>query len=157
MADSTNILIVRAALVSDTANVHAQVALREAIPDRARVRVQNARAAAGNATNLVDAAIVQGDYINAALPGASDARGESASFTRYWLMGREKLTLARTRSASAMEAADRVLACTATQCTAVGTAELQGYVEQAAGASREAESLVRLAMLYVSRAMSYVR
>ncbi len=157
MADSTSLLVFRAALVSDTANVHARVALRESTPERTRARVENAQVAANNAARLVDAAIVQGDYINEVLPRASGSSTQSASFTRYWLMGREKLVLARTRSASAATAATQALECTATDCAMTRTQELQGYVEQAAGASREAESLVRLAMIYVERAMGYVR
>lgn len=157
IADSTSLLVSRAALVNDTANVHARVALRESTPERTRARVENAQAAANNATRLVDAAIVQGDYLNETLPRTSGSPTQSASFTRYWLMGREKLTIARARSASAATAAAQALECTATECAMTRTQELQGYVEQAAGASREAESLVRLAMVYVDLAMGYVR
>ena len=157
MADSTRILISTAAYVSDTANVHAHVALAESQAERARSRVRDARTAADNAIRLVDAAILQGDYISEALPDASGARAQSANFTRYWLMGREKLTLARARSTSAAEAAGRILECTAPDCATTRTRELQGYAEQAAGASREAEVLVRIAMVYVDMAMSYVR
>lgn len=157
LGDSTSTLIASAARVSDSANVHARVALGESSPDGVRVRVENARAAARSASRLVDAAIAQGDYISEALPGASGAKGESASYVKYWTIGREKLQLALTKASSAAEAADRALACTAAACTASTTQELQSYVEQAAGASREAESLVRIAMVYVGMAMNYVR
>jgi hypothetical protein len=157
LGDSTSILIAAAARVSDSANVHARIALGEAAPDRVRLRVQNARESASSASRLVEAAIAQGDYIKEALPGMSGAKGESASYARYWAIGREKLELARTKASSAADAADRALACTAAACTASTTQELQGYVEQAAGASREAESLVRIAMVYVGMAMNYVR
>ena len=157
MGDSTSILIASAARVSDSANVHARVALGESSAERVRFRVENARSAARTAGQLVEAAIAQGDYISVALPGASSAKTESASYTKYWTMGREKLELARTKVSSAADAADRALACTAAACTASTTQELQSYVEQAAGASREAESLVRIAMVYVGMAMNYVR
>ena len=157
MGDSTSILIASAARVSDSANVHARIALGEPTPERIRYRVENARAAASTASRLVEAAIAQGDFINESLPRTSGAKSESASYTKYWTMGREKLELARTKAASAADAADRAIACTAAACTASTTQELQGYVEQAAGASREAESLVRIAMVYVSMAMNYVR
>lgn len=157
MADSTSMLVVRAALVNDTANVHARVALAESTPERARARVEHARTAAASAAHLVDAAIAQGDYISEMLPRASESPTQSARFTRYWAMGRERLALARSRSASAETAAAQALACSATDCATSRTRELQGFVEQAAGASREAESLVRIAMLYVDRAMGYVR
>jgi hypothetical protein len=157
LGDSTTVLIATAAKVSDSANVHARVALGESVPDRVRSRVEEARAAARGASRLVDAAIAQGDYISEALPGASGAKGESASYSKYWAMGRDKLQLARTKASSAADAADRALACTAAACTASTTQEMQGYVEQAAGASREAESLVRIAMVYVGMAMNYVR
>ena len=157
MADSTSLLVTRAALVNDTANVHARVALTESTPERTRTRVENARTAAANATRLVDAAIVQGDYISETLPRTSGSPAQSANFARYWRMGREKLALARARSASAATAAQQALDCTATDCARSRTRELQGYVEQAAGASREAESLIRIAMVHVDRAMGYVR
>jgi hypothetical protein len=157
LADSTNLLIASAARVSDSANIHARIALGESSPERVRVRVDSARTAAANASRYVEGAIAQGDYIREALPGASGAKGESASYAKYWAMGREKLELARTKASSAADAADRMLACTAAACTASTTQELQGYVEQAAGASREAESLVRIAMVYVGMAMNYVR
>jgi hypothetical protein len=157
LGDSTNLLIASAARVSDSANVHARVALGESSAERVRVRVEDARTAARSAFQLMDAAIAQGDFISEALPGVSGAKGESVSYTKYWTMGREKLQLARTKASSAAEAADRALACTAPACTASTTQELQSYVEQAAGASREAESLVRIAMVYVGMAMNYVR
>ncbi len=157
LGDSTSILIASAARVSDSANVHARVALGEPTPERIRYRVENARAAASEASRLVAAAIAQGDYINESLPRTSGARSESASFTKYWTMGREKLELARSKATSAADAADRAIACTAAACTASTTQEMQGYIEQAAGASREAESLVRIAMVYVGMAMNYVR
>ena len=157
LGDSTSILIASAARVSDSANVHARVALGESSPERIRFRVENARTAANSASDLVAAAIAQGDYIRESLPATSGAKTESASYARYWTMGREKLELARTKAVSAADAADRALACTAPACTASTTQELQGYVEQAAGASREAESLVRIAMVYVGMAMNYVR
>jgi len=157
LGDSTNLLIASAAQVSDSANIHARIALGESAPERVRVRVESARTAAATASRLVEAAIAQGDYIRETLPGVSGAKGESASYAKYWVMGREKLELARTKAASAADAADRMLACTAPACTASTTQEMQGYVEQAAGASREAESLVRIAMVYVGMAMSYVR
>ncbi len=157
LGDSTNLLIANAAQVSDSANIHARIALGESSPERVRTRVESARTAAANASRLVEAAIAQGDYIRETLPGASGAKGESASYAKYWVMGREKLELARAKASSAAEAADRMLACTAAACTASTTQEMQGFVEQAAGASREAESLVRIAMVYVGMAMSYVR
>jgi hypothetical protein len=87
----------------------------------------------------------------------SGAKAESASYTRYWKIGREKLDLARTKATSAVGAADLALACTATTCASARTQEMQTHIEQAAGASREAESLVRIALIYVGMAMSYVR
>lgn len=157
LGDSTNLLIANAAQVSDSANIHARIALGESSSERIRTRVESARTASATASRLVEAAIAQGDYIRETLPGASGGKGESASYAKYWVMGREKLELARTKASSAADAADRMLACTAAACTASTTQEMQGFIEQAAGASREAESLVRIAMVYVGMAMSYVR
>ena len=157
LGDSTSLLIASAARISDSANVQARVALGESSPTLVRYRVEAARDAARSAGAMVEAAMAQGDYINESLPRTSGAKTESASYTKYWAMGREKLQLARTKASSAAEAADRALACTAPTCTASTTQEMQGYVEQTAGASREAESLVRIAMVYVSMALNYVR
>jgi hypothetical protein len=134
------------------------VALVETAPERARQGVQGARAAAQTASGFMTVAIAQGDYIDQTLPGASvGATASNLSYSRYWRIGREKLDLARSRTTSALQAADLALACPDPDCTKARTGELQDYIQQAAGAAREAESLVRIAMVYVGMAMNYVR
>ena len=158
VADSTRSLVNRAAIASDSANARARVALVETSPDRARQGVQGARAAAQSASGFMTVAIAQGDYLDRTLPDATlGAKGSSASYSRYWKVGREKLDLARSRAGSALEAADLALACADTECAKARAGELQDYIEQAAGAAREAESLVRIAMVYVGIATNYVR
>lgn len=157
LADSTSTLVARAASVSDSANMHAKVALATTSADRARAGLESARNAARAASLLVESAIAQGEYISNALPAASGAAGESAGYTRYWKMGREKLDLAYDRATSAAERADLALACASADCMTTITQELQSSLEQVAGASREAESLVRIAMVYVGMAMSFAR
>jgi hypothetical protein len=158
VADSTSSLVNRAAITSDSANARARVALVETAPDRARQGVQGARAAAQNANGFMTVAIAQGDFLDQTLPDASvGAAGSSVSYSRYWKIGREKLDIALSRTTSALQAADLALACVDPECTKVRTGELRDYIEQAAGAAREAESLVRIAMVYVGIAMNYVR
>jgi hypothetical protein len=157
LADSTTHLVAYAAEASDTANIHARIALRERSPDRARERVSNARLAARNATLHVDAAITQGESIRASVSSVETRSEESTNYTRYWGLGREKLILARERSLQAVAAADSALACEMTECTTSQTTALQNHIEQAAGHTREAESLVRIAMVYVAMAMNYIR
>lgn len=157
VADSTITLVAFAAVQSDTANVQARVALREPSPERVRYRVENARIAAATATRYVEAAIAQGDYIREVLPNAPGALDESASYTKYWDLGRAKLDLARSKTVSAMSAADTALTCSASGCAATSADHMQNYIEEAAGAAREAESLVRIANIYVAQAVNYVR
>src|SRR5688572_12732614 len=141
VADSTIALVGFAAIQSDTANVQARVALREPTPERARYRLENARMAAATAARFVEAAIAQGDYIREVLPITPGAKDESANYTKYWELGRAKLDLARARSASAMGAADTALTCSAAGCAAIRADQMQDYIEEAAGAAREAERI----------------
>jgi hypothetical protein len=143
--------------VSDSANLHAKVVLATSSADGVRAGLESAQSAALTASRLVESAIAQGDYISGALPGVSGAPGESASYTRYWKMGREKLDLAHDRAVIAAERAGLALACTSADCISTITQEVQSSLEQVAGASREAESLVRIAMVYVGMAMSFAR
>lgn len=157
VADSTITLVGFAAIQSDTANVQARVALREPTPERVLYRVENARNAAAAAARFVEAAIAQGDYIREVLPITPGAKDESANYSRYWQLGRAKLDLARAKSASAVGAADSALTCSVAGCAATRADQMQHYIEEAAGAAREAESIVRIANVYVAMAVNYVR
>jgi hypothetical protein len=157
VADSTITLVGFAAIQSDTANVQARVALRESSPERVRYRVENARNAAAVAARFVEAAIAQGDYLREVLPITPGAKEESANYTKYWELGRAKLDLARSKSASAIGAADTALTCSASGCAATRADQMQSYIEEAAGAARDAERIVRIANIYVAMAVNYVR
>jgi hypothetical protein len=157
VADSTITLVAVAAVQSDSANVQARVALREPTPARVRYRIEHARLSAVAATRFVEAAIAQGDYIGEILPLTPGAGAETASYTKYWTLSRAKLDLARAKTSSAVNAADSALACSATGCAATRADQMQGYIEEAAGAAREAETLVRIANIYVAQAVKYVR
>jgi len=157
LADSTRHLVAYAAEASDTANIHARIALRERSPDRARERVATARSAARIAATHVDSAISQGETIRASVASGGSHEEESTNYNRYWGLGREKLDLARGRAVQAVAAADSALACELTECATSQTEALQNHIEQAAGHAREAESLVRIAMVYVALAMNYIR
>ena len=157
VADSTSTLVAVAAVQSDSANVQARVALREPTPARVLYRIEHARLSAMSATRLVEAAIAQGDYIREVLPITAKDGSETASYTKYWALSRAKLDLARNKTASAVSAADTALACSATGCAARRADQMQGYIEEAAGAAREAETLIRIANIYVAQAVNYVR
>jgi hypothetical protein len=157
VADSTISLVAAAAVQNDTANVQARVALREPTPARVLYRVENARLAAAAASRSVEAAIAQGDYIREVLPNTPGAEDESQNYTKYWTLGRAKLDLARSRSASAVSAADTALTCSVEGCAASRADQMQDYIEEAAGAAREAESILRIANVYVAMAVNYVR
>ncbi len=157
VADSTIALVAYAVGASDTANVHARVALREPTPERTRHRVESAQTAATTASLYVEAAMAQGDYIREVLPNTPGAREESVSYSKYWDLGRAKLDFARTKSNSAIDAAKQALTCEGSGCASTRADEMQLYIEQAAGAAREAESLVRIANVYVAMAVNYTR
>lgn len=147
MADSTTRLVSVAALAADTAMLKIRVAASTTSLVDARALVLNARSATASASANVDAAIRQGDWLRDEVAGDVVTRG--GQYARYWRLGRAKLDAARQLSASAVAVADSALSCTETGCAAQRTRLMQAHVEAAAGAAREAEGVVRIAMVHV--------
>lgn len=145
VADSTATLVSIAAHETDTAMVRARVATIARSLGDAHKLVQGARSAVATAGSHVAVAIRQGDWLRNVVAG--EQRGED--FAKYWSIGRVKLDEARAISAIAVAVADSALACTETECAAERARRMQQHVEAAAGAAREAESVVRVALVHV--------
>ena len=150
VADSTTHLVSVAALATDTAMVRIRVATTSRTLPDARALVLNARRATATAGAHAAAAIRQGDWIRNILVEDPNARG--AEYARYWQVGREKLETATELSGQAMAVADSALSCTEQECATSRARQMQSQLEAAAGAAREAESVVRVAMVHVRQA-----
>jgi hypothetical protein len=145
VADSTATLVSIAAHESDTAMVRTRVATIARSLDDAQKLVQGARSAVVTAGSSAAVAIRQGDWLRNVVAG--EQRGEE--FAKYWSIGRVKLDEARAISEIAVAVADSALACTQAECAAQHARQMQQHVVAAAGAAREAESMVRVALVHV--------
>jgi hypothetical protein len=149
LADSTSQLVTLAAIVSDSAIVQASYATIDGPAERVRGFVTVARDAAQRAARSLDDAIEKGDRLGATAEPPGSAGAGTRRYSHYWHLGRAKLDAARVESARAASAADSALACTLPSCTTASAQALRTHSQLAAGAVREAESLVRIALLYV--------
>lgn len=150
VADSTTWLVFYAIQASDTAMLRSQYALTEKSLEKARALVNDARISAENAEQSVRGAIATGDRIRASVtpqPGQPPSR--KSNYNHYWALSRAKLDTARLKSLAAQAIADSALVCTATSCTAVKARDLRSLLMAASGAAREAESLIRIAVVYL--------
>jgi hypothetical protein len=146
--DSTRRLAAYVALAADTASVQARMAAQAHSLDDERAVLTQARAAAQNATLQASAALLKGDWLESMvkMDGSSDDVAGGLGYSHYWQIGRAKLDVARAKSNEAVSAADAALACSARSCSAAHVLHLQSSVDAAAGAAREAESVVRVAI-----------
>jgi hypothetical protein len=149
-ADTTRVLATEAAESSDTADAQARIAATARSLDDALRYMTSARLSAQNANRQASSALVKGDWVQHMLAGAGED-AEQPQYDHYWQMGRAKLDVVRLRSGNAVTAADSALACTVTTCTATRALRMQTEIEAAAGAAREAESLIRIALVHVPR------
>jgi hypothetical protein len=150
VADSTTWLVFYAIQASDTAMLRSQYALTEKSLEKARALVNDARISAEHAEQRVRGAIATGDRIRASVtpqPGQPPSR--KSNYNHYWELSRAKLDTARLKSLAAQAIADSALVCTATSCTAVKARDLRSLLMAASGAAREAESLIRIAVVYL--------
>jgi hypothetical protein len=145
VADSTVRLVSIAATETDSAMVKTRVASISRTLGDARSLVMGARSAVATAGSHVVTAMRQGDWLRGVV--ADEERGQE--YAKYWSIGRVKLDEARARSQLAVAVADSVLACTEARCATEGVRRMQEQVEAAAGAAREAESVVRVALVHV--------
>ena len=145
VADSTVRLVSIAPTETDSAMVKTRVATIARTLGDARDLVLGARSAVATAGGHVSTAMRQGDWLRNVV--ADEDKGQE--YAKYWSIGRVKLDEARARSEIAVAVADSVLACTQAECAAQGARRMQEHVEAAAGAAREAESVVRVALVHV--------
>lgn len=143
VADSTATLVSIAAHETDSAMVKARVATVARSLGDTRELVLGARSSVATAGSHVATALRQGDWLRN-VTAEAERGGE---YARYWSIGRLKLDEARALTVSAVAAADSALACTEHECASQRTRLMQQHVEAAAGLAREAESVVRVAMV----------
>jgi hypothetical protein len=150
VADSTTWLVFYAIQASDTAMLRSQYALTEKSLDKARALVNDARISAENAEQSVRGAIATGDRVRAAVtPQPGQRASRRSNYNHYWELSRAKLDTARLKSLAAQAIADSALVCKATSCTAVRARDLRSLLMAASGAAREAQSLIRIAVVYL--------
>lgn len=147
MVDEAKVNLNAAATASDQALTEARLAGIERSLDRARTQMSSARTSAQTASQSISAAVESGDRIRDVV-GAT-ATKEGRGYAHYWALGRAKLDTARAYSSRAIIVADSGLVCTAAACASRRAAELQTHLQALSGATRDAESLLRVALLYV--------
>lgn len=150
VADSTTWLVFYAIQASDTAMLRSQYALTEKSLAKARALVNDARVSAESAEVNMRGAIERGERIRAAVtPQPGQPASRKTNYNHYWELSRAKLDTARLKSLAAQRIADSALVCTATSCTAVRARDLRTLLMAASGAAREAQSLIRIAVIYL--------
>jgi len=149
MADSTERLVRSAAQTSDSAVVWAGLTTTDTVLSDLRARLLTTRNAVELASTRLAQAAQQGEKVRLAIIEQTRGSRQADDYEHYWLLGRDKLTLARAYSAEAVASADSALGCTQAACAASRTRLLHTQVNAASGATREAESLVRVAMRFV--------
>lgn len=155
LADSATRILAFTSSASDSARVQARVAaLTSNSLDVTRDYVTRARTSALRAGNGAERVITTGDilgvrfaYAKTALHGDKQFDVRGPGYDHYWQLGRAKLELARTQTSQAVVVADSALACSAATCASSRAKQMATYIDAAAGATREAEGLVRIALL----------
>lgn len=149
LADSTEHLVTFAAIASDSAVIIVTLTPADSALDLVRARVRSARAGAEGASTRLAEAVIQGDRLRHDVVAETRGSRQADDYEHFWLLGRDKLLLARAYSDLALAAADSALDCPEAGCTRSRTKMLHSQLTAASGAAREAESLVRVAMRYV--------
>lgn len=149
LADSTEHLVSWAALAADTAALTAALVGTDTMIEDMRARVLSARSGAEAAALRMTQAVRQGDQLRRDVIAQTRGSRQADEYEHFWLLGREKLTLARAYTDQAVTSADSALGCPETNCTRSRARLLHTHLTSASGAAREAESLVRVAMRYV--------
>ncbi|HLB09591.1 MAG TPA: hypothetical protein VK617_08650 [Gemmatimonadaceae bacterium] len=149
MADSTERLVGAAAQMSDSAVVWVGLAATDTVLSTLRARLLTTREAVDRATTRLTEAAQQGEKVRLAIIEQTRGSRQADDYEHYWLLGREKLILARAYSAEAVASADSALVCPQAACVTSRARLLHTQVNSASGAAREAESLVRVAMRFV--------
>ena len=140
--------VISAAEMADSAAVQAQIASYEDSLVDARLRLRTAADATRGAEADLKLAMEAGDRIEIFVD-EDERKSGRRGFAHYWQLGRAKLDTARTRQALALIAADSGLLCVAAECTSAHAIEMRKQLISASGATREAESIVRIALMYL--------
>ena len=149
LADSTEHLVTFAAIASDSAVVIVTLTPADTALDAVRDRVRSARSGAEGAATRLAQAVIQGDRLRHDVIAETRGGRQADDYEHFWLLGRDKLLLARAYSDLATAAADSALGCPETGCARSRAKMFHSQLTAASGAAREAESLVRVAMRYV--------
>ena len=149
LADSTERLVTSAVQSSDSAALVARLAAADTVLEGIRSSVLAARSSVERASLRLAEAVEHGERLRLGVIAHTRGSRRADDFERYWLRGREKLSLARAYSSDAVATADSALGCPQSACTISRTRLFNTQVSSASGATREAESLVRVAMRYV--------
>lgn len=140
--------VISAAQLSDSAAVQAQIASVEDSVIDARFFVRNAADATRIARADIKLALDAGNRLEIFVDEEERKAGRRG-FAHYWQLGRAKLDSARAQQAQALLAADSALACVAVACANERALEMRDHLILASGATREAESIVRIAVTYL--------
>lgn len=154
-ADSTQAFAIGIVQNADASAMHASFALQPGMSFKnVKSMVRTARSEAQVARASADSAIRQGDRIAQSVSGLPSAANrpwnQSAEYAHYWKLARHELVLARDEATRAVEAADVALVCATAVCARQNIAALKAKSRQSAGATRQAEPLLRIALAFAS-------
>ena len=154
-ADSAEAFVAEVAQNADAAAMHAMFALQPSVSlEQSKPMIRTARTSAQTAGANADATIKQGDKLGqsvSSLPTAANRPwNQSAQYTHYWNLARHELVNARNEAGKAVDAADLALDCTTAACARTNIAALQAKSTSSAGATRQAEPLLRIALVFAT-------
>ena len=155
VADSTQAFVADVAHNADAAAMNAAFALQPSVSIKeAKVMIRSARTSAQSAGASADASIKQGDKLGqfvGALPTAANRPwSQTKEYTKYWNLARHQLVIARNNAGQAVEAADVALDCSTTTCARQSISLVEKNSVSSAGAMRQAEPLLRIALVYAT-------
>lgn len=154
-ADSTEAFVAEVTQNADAAALQASFAIQPNVSlADAKPMIRTARGSAQNAGTSAAAVIRQGDKLNTfvnALPTAANRPwNQGAQYTRYWNLSRHQFVIARNNAGKAVDASDVALDCKTITCARQSIALVQTNSTNSAGASREAEPILRVALVYAT-------
>ena len=154
-ADSTQAFVAEVAQNADAAAMNAMFALQPNVSlSEAKPLIRTARSSAQVAGQNADATIKQGDKLGesvSSLPTAANRPwNQSAQYTHYWNLARHDLVIARNEAGKAVDAADVALDCSTVACAKQNINALKTNSMNSAGATRQAEPLLRIALVFAT-------
>ena len=154
-ADSAQAFVAEVAQNADAAAMNAMFALQPNLSlKEAKPLIRTARSSAQVAGQNADATIKQGDKLGesvSTLPTAANRPwNQSAQYKHYWNLARHELVLARNEAGKAVDAADVALDCSTSACARKNIAAIKTNSVSSAGATRQAEPLLRIALVFAT-------